>query len=326
MKNTRRNIEHKLNIYCEIIFNDVILENIDFIGEINNFKENVALINLSALQKYIITYNSYMNMYYKNVCIAIHNQSFDFLRKFIFSLENKYKIKFKNEEIVAYLIKFLLNSEEFKILTFLIPELEEIINLLLNGAFSLQSKKFTYFVLGTIFFKFHFLKENIRSEILNNPMSSDLYINSPMLLSFTTSIQSFLLISLTKNKIIGTNNYALKVLFFKNFINFISVMNIYKKHFEHHFCLNLTKKVFFEKVMFSALNAIKIENDKGYLWQMNNTYTNFDELMNLNDFNSTLKNFLMINQDDQIENISNDLKEKVSKIKDFFLRFEQISE
>ncbi|RVD92574.1 hypothetical protein TUBRATIS_009130 [Tubulinosema ratisbonensis] len=330
-----KDVNETRNFY-NLIFNFLILEKLDLRNKKNSFAE-ISNQALPHFMNYISEYNEYIKQYFSQSDNIFNDKTKKYylpiitrLRQlciFSFSTEsiNFFKASFSsklNLESITIFVKLyqkIIETEEFRIINLMIPELEEVLGYLLSCNLTFRNLRTVHFIISFIFCKFLFLEKNIANEIKENMSNhTETYLDSPLLKSFVTSVQTLLLTVFTA-RIGGFRKVqTFLVLLSKNFLSYISVRNVYRKDFKSHFFIN-----FIEDQNFSLENLEDIvEFYQGSMskWFLQLNASSFPDFENGKDFKHNLISILKPEYEQGIEFIFVKVKEKVSKVKEYFLR------
>lgn len=247
-------------------------------------------------------------------------------RHYYKNLYDKFKLQnseITNEIVVIFLIKKLVITEEYQILCLLLPELEEILNCHLKSSNKFIDKKIVHFILGSIFYKFFFLKENIKKEITENMTThTDYWINSPILLSFVTGMQSFLISTIAYAFDKQKRDLILPILMLKTFLNFISIQSFFYPTTDHYLSISFIDDLSHCNFGEENLKINLKKKNNIYLLELTEGFIDQDIIENLSDLDKVLKKIFSPNNLEGIEEIKQRLRLKILKIKEYFLKTE----
>lgn len=254
----------QLSNFSEIFIEDQIFQNIDFIKGINSFNGFYPIDTVS--NSYLISFNTYLFDLSKKSKVVISHNSYHYC-EYVCDKLNPTDSKLSKGFILISMIAKLIKTEEYQIICSLLPEFENYLNCHIKKTQQYKDKKFIHFVLGSIFYKFYFLRENIKEEIKKNlSKHTDYYIDSPILLSFVTGVQTFLISTLIEISNKQLRDKIIPVLMLKTFLNFISIHNITKPNTDFHLCINLIDSFHFTNL---ELEGLKVHlNHKNQIYSL----------------------------------------------------------
>ncbi|RVD90461.1 hypothetical protein TUBRATIS_31070, partial [Tubulinosema ratisbonensis] len=171
--------------------------------------------------------------------------------------------------------------------------------------------------IGFVLTKFTLLKANIKHELeKNNSKHTPFYLDSPLIKTFITSTQTLMLIVLFEKVKFTLSINTFSALLLKNFLNYVSVRNIYRKDCRTFFFINFITESHFSSVDLKMLRCLK--PDEEYQWNLNLDIINVEILSEEMNFVSNLANFLNISDKTSVEIIFEEVKETISKIQAYF--------
>ncbi|RVD91505.1 hypothetical protein TUBRATIS_20560 [Tubulinosema ratisbonensis] len=265
----------------------------------------------------VFHHNTYYFAEYMIGCILKKN-SLDHISNNVSIIQHSRCSESTNQKAIAIfkLIQKAICNVDFHIICLLIPEFEEIIYLFIKNQITLQNIKFPLFIIGVTIYKLNFLKSNIKNEIKSNKKEhSSIYIESPLLKTFITSVQTILLLTIERKLELYQNIKTYKVLLFKNFLNFISTANIFKKKSDFYFFINFINEKYFT-AYFDRWD--RFEDIFEIFLKRKINLTDFGDIKNENNVAEKAKEFLDAIYHDQIDCIYDEVKNSILEIRNFF--------
>ncbi|RVD92573.1 hypothetical protein TUBRATIS_009120 [Tubulinosema ratisbonensis] len=315
--------------FYDILFDDNIFKNLCFIQKLN-FYPNLMSGHKFLLEDYVCAYNDYISDYYIAIGNIFNDQRSKYMVHVIDDFLNnnsknlpQYAFVFvyrthentaKKLYVLTKMIQLITDGDEFKTITLLIPELEEALSILLKQRNTIRNLKLVLFFIGFTMSKFYVLKENIKHEIIKNEQNcTEWYIDSPLIKIFITSIQAFLIIVMERRFQFSLTSRLFSILLLKNFLNYVSLRNIYRGNCANFFIINFIPEKYFEGVELKSL----IKNDRRLMptWKLTLKSTNLEQLSDEERFKTNLKLFLSIKEEEYFDLIFSETRMIVSELK-----------
>ncbi|RVD90995.1 hypothetical protein TUBRATIS_25700 [Tubulinosema ratisbonensis] len=322
--------------FYNLIHNDLIFRNFHFEnGE--NFFSDIETTESFKLKDYGSHYKNYVKEFYDEFKQIFGIVSPKYLKSFLDkfmrlnaidtppSLTNLLRHSFLAEEtqkafiVLCKILQNTVKNKDFEIICLLVPEFEEAITLILKEKVTFNNIKFTHYLIGIVMTKLNFLKYNICYELKkykDNHKAS--YLESPMLKTFITSVQTLLLIVLSEKVCKIEESLLFKVLILKNFLNYVSVRNIYRREYRNFFLLNFIPKCNFTSVNFGKLKFRQACTN--IYWNSSFDTLNLKVLSDENYFTENLMKFLNIPYSTLDQPVFEGAVETIDKIRKFFVK------